>query len=204
MFLNEPNREELRQGDIIQGLYFPMMNCRTMEILGIPLEEEPQQENSLGLSARAERKSGFHLFSAKLLIARGLSIILSQCCDLERRNNNQDAIAMIVAPLRSIGRHIRDNSEKFSNLQSNILTHFVNQYYIPQYSPLQSDYMVDFNLMVSIPQGEYNYILSRKVLQMTDEARARFKIKLTHHFGRAFDEHEDKLLQQARTELMTK
>lgn len=193
MFTETPNLNELRQGDIIQGLYYPLMKCKTIRLLGEPTDSGAETSDTLSLSATAERKSGFYWFPAQIPVFRGHSVVLSQCCDLERRNGNQDAIAFVIAPLKEIPRLIRSDPDRLDRLKENSLRHYVNLFYIPHHPPLSQDYIIDFNMVVSIPQGEYDFALSKKILQMTDEARVCLKLKIANHFGRPADEGEKEL-----------
>lgn len=48
--------------------------------------------------------------------------------------------------------------------------------------------MVDFSQISSIPGSEYSNLISRKVLQLLDSERVKFKIKLAAYVGRLTDE----------------
>jgi hypothetical protein len=62
-------------------------------------------------------------------------------------------------------------------------------FYIPPHEKLGAvEWTVDYNQVFSIPSAEYPDILANRVLQMTDDARVRFKIKLAWCLGRLTDE----------------
>jgi hypothetical protein len=191
MFTATPNRDELRQGDILQGLHYPLMKCEQLRLIGEPADPAASVGGIFSLSAVTERESGVHWFTAQVQVSRGYYIVLSQCCDLERCNGKLEAPAFVVASLVDIPYPIRTDPEKLRNLQQNRLQDFVNLFYIPQYSPLPQAHMVDFSMPVSVPRSEFDFALSGKVLQMTDEARVCFKVKLISHFGRLTSEEQE-------------
>jgi len=47
------------------------------------------------------------------------------------------------------------------------------------------DWRVHFNQVVSIPNSEVQFLLQRKILQLNDRTRMRFKIKLAFTTGRS-------------------
>ena len=187
MFTERPNQEELRQGDIIEGVYYPTLNCENLRLIGEPNHQTLSDERP-DLIAETIKKQGVTLFTAQVQVFRGFGIIISQCCDLALRSGKLEVPAFVISPLVEISYNLQNNSEKLSKFQENSLHSFVNLFYIPQQEPLPKSYMVDFNRMVSLPRTEFNFVLSKKVLQMTDEDRVKFKIKLSHQFGRATQE----------------
>src|SRR5207249_9180729 len=96
--------------------------------------------------------------------------------------------AFVVAPLIQIAHLIVSDTKRLEEFRQNPLVGFANVFYIPQHTPLPSELMADFTRVFSVPQSEYRYTLSQKVLQMTDEARVLLKKKLTYHFARPTDE----------------
>jgi len=188
MFIETPNSEELRQGDIIEGLYYPSINCENIRLIGESTNQSSSENTELSLTAVSEKKEGFTFLTAQIKVFRGFVIILSQCCDLALRNGKLEVPAFVIAPLVDISYPIRTKPENLYKLQENSLKSFVNLFYIPRQEPLQQEYMVDFNRVTSLPRAEFKFALSKKVLQMTDEARVQFKLKLASHFGRPTQE----------------
>ncbi|HEY9708247.1 MAG TPA: hypothetical protein V6D48_08590, partial [Oculatellaceae cyanobacterium] len=188
MFTQVLNKAELRQGDIIEGLYYPLINCGTLRILGEATNQPLSQNEDLSLTAISEKKEGVTFLTAQVKVLRSFVVVLSQCCDLALRNDKLEAPAFVIAPLFEVPYQIKTKSERLSKLQENSLENFVNLFYIPQNEPLPQDYVVDFGRLTSLPRAEFNFTLSKKVLQMTDEARVLFKLKLASHFGRPTQE----------------
>ena len=61
---------------------------------------------------------------------------------------------------------------------------FANLFFIPTTPPLTQNSVVNFNKVFSVPQAEFAFALSNKVLQMKDDERVKFKLKLGYHFSR--------------------
>jgi hypothetical protein len=191
MFMPELNRNELRQGDIIYGLYYPSMKCETLGLVGRVASPSTPVTESLSLSAVTEKSYGIEWMSAQVQVFRGFSIILSQCCDLERRNGKLNYPAFVISPLQDIPYPIRTYPERLVDFQENSLGKYINNFYILQSPPLPQAYQVDFSMVVSVPRSEFDFALTGKVLQMTDEARVRFKLKLGQHFSRPTQDEID-------------
>ncbi|MGI9106561.1 MAG: hypothetical protein ACR2G4_09965 [Pyrinomonadaceae bacterium] len=189
MFNTTPNLEELRQGDIVQGLYYPLMKCSDLRIIGtITNPYEPHRENLTLTSVPGGNKYGRNLFLANIEVFGGYSVIISQCCDLELHNGRLDNPAFVAAPLIDIPALIQRDKEKLLRFQENQLESFVNLFHIQQQAPLLQAYAVDFSRLVSIVNSDYQFALAGKILQMTGRNRVRFKIKLGRHFGRPTQE----------------
>lgn len=197
MFIETPDRSQLRQGDIIKGLFYPQINCEKLQLTGQPfvdLTDTTTESKQGNLLAVAEKKHGFTMFTAQVKVFCGFFVILSQCCDIARRQGKLEIPAFAVSPLLEIPYSVRNSSEKLNELQSNRLESFINFFYVFEKQPLLQDYVVDFNQIVSLPRSEFDFALSRKVLQMTDKSRISFKLKLSSHFGRPTQEELDSKL----------
>jgi hypothetical protein len=87
--------------------------------------------------------------------------------------------------------HQKFDQEKFNIFKSNSRENYISSFFIAQQSPIQKDYFVDFNQIISFPRTQYGFLLKNKILQMTDKTRIQFKLKLSSHFGRATQEERD-------------
>ncbi|MEB3189561.1 MAG: hypothetical protein VKL42_04370 [Snowella sp.] len=200
MFIDNPDLNELRQGDIIQGLFYPEISCSEISLIGKPaniLVHETigsGEEQLPNLIANLEKKSkqGLSGFTAQINVYYGFFIVISQCCDLAKRDDGKPkSLAFVTAPLLDIPYTIKNNQEKLNVLKSNNLETYISSFFIAQQPPLTKDYSVDFNQIVSFPKTQYDFLLKNKILQMTDETRIQFKLKLSSHFGRATQEERD-------------
>jgi hypothetical protein len=189
MFVDQANNTVLRQGDILQGLYYPLMVCRDLPLIGTSTDPVSVEE-PLSLLARSKSKHSVDWLDAQLQVCRVLAIVLSQCCDLELRNEKLQINSFIVSPLLKLEYQITSDPERYETFKRNPISDYVNWFYLPHRPPLIDERMVDFNRLVSIPRAEYGLALRGKILQMTDEARVRLKVKLSQHFGRPLPEEQ--------------
>jgi hypothetical protein len=205
MFIDNPDLAELRQGDIIQGLFYPEISCSEISLVGKPAnlfanETVGNGEEQLpNLIAKLDKKGkqGLSGFTAQINVYYGFFIVISQCCDLARRDGGKPkSSAFVTAPLLEIPYDLnKDNpkfdQEKFNIFKSNSLETYISSFFIAQKFPIKKDYLVDFNQIVSFPRTQYDFLLKNKILQMNDKTRIQFKLKLISHFGRATQEERD-------------
>lgn len=198
MFVEEFDQSELRQGDIIQGLFYPELNCSDLHLIGTPdnnltnLEHLAEVEPNLLALKENKQKEGLSVFTAQIKVYYGYFILITQCCDIAKREKGKPNIsAFVVSPLLEVPYQIRQNLEKLTELKANNQGSFTNFFYIHQHQPLLQDNVIDFNRVVALPRSQYDFALSRKVLQMTDKERVRFKLKLGSHFARPTQEERE-------------
>lgn len=198
MFVEQIDTTELRQGDIIRGLFYPELNCSDLHLIGTPdlnssnltLNAEVQA-NLLALTDK-KPKEGLTVLTAQMKVYYGYFILITQCCDIAKREKGKPNLsAFVISPLVEVPYPIRQNPDNLSELQANNQGTYINFFYIPSHQHLSQDYVVDFNRVVALPRSQYDFVLSRKVLQMTDHQRVKFKLKLGSHFARPTQEELD-------------
>jgi hypothetical protein len=187
MFLPEQDRVQLRQGDIVFGLFYPILNCTNLFLIGRAMPTAPDDPCDIS-PLTVQTKPYGNTLTAQINVVRSHSIVLSQCCDLELRDGRLSSPAFVVSPLTPVPYTIRTNALNLERLQRNSLTDYSSLYYIRAQAPLIEDCMVDFSTVASVTNKDYSLALSGKVLQMTDAERVRFKTKLAAHFGRPTEE----------------
>lgn len=185
MFKREADKTRLRQGDILEGFYYPVFKSSEMRLVGNP--RPPQSSISpLTLEPRLVEKSRLQ---AMLDVERCFVIVLSQCCELQvNQQGKPDVPAFVLAPLVDTPYNIRIKPENLEKFRANSTKDYVNLFHISQRTPLTSECAVDFNKVFSVQAGDYQFALKGKVLEMTDEARVLLKVKLGLHFGRPTQE----------------
>ena len=194
---------ELRQGDIIQGLFYPEIFCSKISLIGKPCDDFTRQiiidseENiSSNLIATEEKcKRGLLGFTAQINVYHGFFIIISQCCDIAKRSDGYPkSQALVAAPLLEVSGDIKKDEDKLIKLKANNSLSYTDSFFILQNQPLRQEYIVNFSQIISFPKKEYHFLLKNKILQMSDEARVSFKKKLSFYFGRPTQEEEDSKL----------
>lgn len=198
MFVEELEQSELRQGDIIQGLFYPELNCSDLHLIGTPdnnltnLQLNAEVQPNLVALTENKPKEGLAIFTAQIKVSYGYFILVTQCCDIAKRDKGKPNLsAFVVSPLLEVPYPIRKDTEKLTELQANNQGSFINFFYIHQEQPLSQDHVIDFNRVVALPRSQYDFALARKVLQMTDKDRVRFKLKLGSHFARPTQEERE-------------
>lgn len=186
MFVANPDLTQLRQGDIVFSLFYPILNCGNLQLVGRAVPGEGQDYNLAPLTV--QMKPYGDTLAALLNVVRRPSIILSQCCDLQLRDGKLMNPAFVISPLTPIPYLIRTSEPNLERLRSNTLTDYSSLYHIRVHDPLEEDCMVDFSTSVSVVSKDHSLALSGKVLQMTDAERVKFKTKLAAHFGRPTEE----------------
>ncbi|BCA55331.1 hypothetical protein W02_24710 [Nitrospira sp. KM1] len=186
MFTASPDQNALRQGDIISGLYVPFIKNRDLELIGKLTGEDSSSTETLRLTPTLVNTK---YFQGIVKFLPSLTIVVSQCCDVEGRNGKLEAPSFVIAPIEPfrILRIAKDASET-AKFQQNNLTDYSNFFYIEPTDLISEPSFVNLNRVFSIHQDDYPIALKNKRLQMTDECRISFKLKVANHFGRPTEE----------------
>ena len=182
--------DALRQGDIISGVPFPLLAANHIKVLSDPV---PNADGTLGVTPTKfvnPREDEWTI--AQVPVRFCICIVLSNCCDLELRGGKVPAYYINLARLREIPSDTRKNTVNFASLQANRDPRdpnspgYIDYFYLQEDPALRNvDWRVHFNQVVSIPNSEVQFLLQRKILQLNDRTRMRFKIKLAFTTGRS-------------------
>lgn len=195
MFLQVADADCLRQGDILQGIPFPRLASGEVAILG-RLTPETSQPDVPKLSAITNtHREDQNWLLAQVPVRLSYCAIVSQCCDLEPRNGKLDIPTFAAARLRPIPKAILSDPQRLASLRANKDPRggsdpgYINLFHIPAHVLLdKKEWIVDYNQIFCIPREEFPSILKRKILQMEDDWRVKFKIKLATCLTRMTDE----------------
>ena len=192
MFVDSPDLTCLRQGDILANIPFPQIVTRRTLFLGAASLERP---GDLSFNPHSPTVRELPMYTCQVESRIAFAIIISQCCDLEPREGNRiEQPTIALARLAPIPRGIVESPTSIAALRSNSDPRvpgasYLNLFYVPSRPELHGkEWMVDFGQTASIPSNEFPAILGRKVLQMTDDSRIRFKIRLSASFARFTEE----------------
>jgi hypothetical protein len=172
----------LRQGDIIADLFFPVVRQSAVKYLATrvagsevnvqlqPTIEQPQGSRRQYLTALTTG-----------IVAHGA--VISQCCDLDRTHPKT---SFVVCRLLALDR------AKYRNVESLIenvdpygaVRPHLQFFYLGEIAGLQGDYIADFALTLAVPWGDYDFVLQKKILQMDQLHRNKFRVKVGAHYGR--------------------
>jgi hypothetical protein len=203
MFVPVADMTCLRQGDILDGVPFPRLSSAETRVLGrLPVDLSQPTVPQLPAHTDTHRDDPRWLV-AQVPVRLSYCAVISQCCDLEPRNQRITLPAFALARLIPIPAQIMEDAQRFSSLKSNKDPRvgsdpgYVNLFYVPALPELNGkEWIVDFNQTVSIPGKEFPSILRSKKLQMEDDWRVKFKIKLATCLARLTDEERAAGLEQ--------
>jgi hypothetical protein len=182
----------LRQGDILQGIPFPLMDHAKIQVLGDVASAEDFISIPILTPKMHNHRGDPEWATAVAPVRFGFCAVLTNCCDLEPRDGKVLVHAVVLARLRSIPEDIKRNQTQFDSLRANkdprdrTDAGYIEYFYLESHELLQQqDWRVHFNQVVSLPTTDITMLLRRKVLQLDDRTRMKFKIKLGFTFMRA-------------------
>jgi hypothetical protein len=193
MFISDADMTCLRQGDILANIPFPQLATKDTAFLG---SASLHQLGDLQFSPQSKMIRDLPMYVCQVQARIGFAAVVSQCCDLAPRDGNRiDQPTIALARLVPISARVLNDPQKITNLRSNSDPRvpgaaFLNLFHIVARDQLNGhDWVVDFGQIFSIPSAEFPAIMVRKILQMDDDHRVRFKIRLSASFAR-FTEDE--------------
>lgn len=183
----------LRQGDILQGIPFPLLDATKLSILG-QIRADGSNPSPVLVPTTHVHRSDAGYYWAQLPVKLAFAVVISNCCEVEPRHGKLLQPAFMVARLIPIKESIRRDADKLSSLRANKdprsdAPGYIDYFYVESHPKLDGkDWMVDYSQVVSIPNSEFPGILTKKMVQMTIRSRVKFKIKLAVYYGRIEDE----------------
>jgi hypothetical protein len=176
------NPPSLRQGDVISNVFFPLTKPNLLKFIatyksgaGTAVKLEPLIEKPSG--ARNEYVQSI----THGVIAHGA--IISQCCDLDKKHPKSSFSLCRLVPLdRARYRSVEvllENIDPWGPENP----HFQFFYY-GRIDGLDGEFVADFALLTSLGWADYDLILSKKVHQLDDLNRNKFRVKIGAFFGR--------------------
>jgi hypothetical protein len=180
------NPQSLRQGDIITSVFFPLTRPGVLRFLGTygsgtgtDINLEPFVETPPG-SVKKYVQAISHGVVAH-------AAVISQCCDLDRKHPRTSFSLCRLIPFEP---HRYRNAEA---LVSHIdpwgpeNPHF-QFFYLGEVGGLEGEHLADFGFVTSFGWSDYQFILGRKLHQLDDLNRNKFRVKIGAFFGRPTDE----------------
>jgi hypothetical protein len=195
MFVEVADTTCLRQGDILEGIPFPRLAAGEISILGTISHETPQPHVPRLTAATSTHRDDPSWIAAQVPVRLSYCAIISQCCDLEPRSGRMVIPTFALARLIPIPQSINSDAQRLASLRSNKDPRvgsdpgFINFFHIPSHPRLSgSEWVVDYNQTISVPGREFPAILAKKILQMENDWRVKFKIKLATCLARLTEE----------------
>jgi hypothetical protein len=196
MYEESPNLIELRQGDILSGVYLPRFSLVDTHFL-----HTIKTDGTLKYSDMVMMKT-----------ATNFAAVISQCCEFNPGKRNSFSLAQVVGlgarrtlPRRSFSFNLaeivtwkkfvknRDNIDPW--LKANTLDgerfQCVNVYVLRPDGKHFTDYqMIDFSRVFSVRMEEKEGVLSKKVLQLDAAHRIELQDKLAYFYSRQAEDGE--------------
>jgi len=184
--LEHDSPPSLRQGDVISNVFFPLTRPALLKYLatywsgsGADIKLEALIETPQGSRVKYVQSVSHGL------VAHGS--VISQCCDLDKRHPKASFSLCRLIPL---DRHRYKNLDA---LTTNIdpwgpeNPHFQFFYY-GAIKGLEGEWLADFGLLMSLSWADYDLILRKKVEQLDDLSRNKYRVKVGAFFGRPTEE----------------
>jgi len=176
------NPPALRQGDVISSVFFPLTKPSLLRYMGT---YGSGSGIDLRLDTLIEKPPGArHEYVQALchgVVAHGA--VISQCCDLDKKHPKSSFSLCRLIPLE------RARYRNMDVLVTNIdpwgpeNPHYQFFYY-GRIDGLQEEFLADFGLLTSFGWADYDLILRKKVHQLDDLNRNKFRVKVGAFFGR--------------------
>jgi hypothetical protein len=160
------NGDTLYQGDIISDFHFHIL------------------EN--GVAVKKDETGGVHMATdadnndaALLMIETKKTpvMILSQSCDIQRRNN------VIICPVYNLATFVSDNTINSDTLRSIRGRKIYYWFYLPAFGSIQES-IADLQTMVYIPRSIVEKYLPKRIASLNDLGRHHLGWTLANYFGR--------------------
>jgi hypothetical protein len=191
----EPNC--FRQGDIIQAVPFPIIDGEMSVLSRIDHEGDVRTPHPNVLAIPTEHRNTKDCITAQIKMRLSLGAVLAHCCELELRNGRCLLPTIPVARLIPVKPSISNDESKIASLRGNkdprntANPGYIDYFYLAAHERLNNmEWVVDYCQISSIPGTEYATLLRRKILQLSNRDRVKFKIKLAAFMGGRLTEEE--------------
>jgi len=195
----QTEKDCLRQGDVLDAVPFPIFESESAILGKIDHGSSIELPYPKIVAIPREHRSQKDCVTMQMKTKFAPGAVLAHCCELELRNGKCLLPMIAIARLVPLKASIIKEPEKLASLRSNkdprTPEGYLDYFYFSAHERIGgAEWAADFSQIASIPGAEYQYLLHRKVLQLLDRERVKFKIKLAAYLGRLTDEeHELKL-----------
>jgi hypothetical protein len=191
MFAQHHDTTTLRQGDIIEDVCFPLSRIQaTLKFLGTL---KPGVSPQVELIPDTERIGKSSFLTAQISVVPSFCMVLSQDCDVDRTQNPPPP-SFAMCRLVPVPEKIKKDPTLFERLRLNIDPYggerpFYQLFYVGSHSRLGSgEYVADYGMPMALAWTDYNALLKRKILELDDHSRAKFRVKAGAYFARPAQE----------------
>lgn len=149
-------------------------------------------ESALRLLSETTANSATRWLTGQIPVTVSFCAVLSQCCDVDAHQKRPPP-CFTLCRMVPVPDSIKKRDEFYRLLKENVDPYgdqrsFFSLFYFGSHASLDAEYIADFGQVMSVRWNDYSKVLRRKVLQLLDIERAKFRVKAGAHFGRATDE----------------
>ena len=119
MFVEVADATCLRQGDILGGIFFPLLQAAEIRILGTITPETPHAGVPTLVAKTNTHRDDANWLTAQYRSRLSFCAVLSQCCYLEPRTGQLRIPAFSLARLIAIPRGILSDPQGLASLRAN-------------------------------------------------------------------------------------
>jgi hypothetical protein len=195
MFVNDPDASCLRQGDILRSIPYPLLHADNVRILGRLGEGGDWNPASFKDDEIEPRK--LPAWTCQMPARVGFAVVISQCCDIAPQHGKIIQATIAFARLVPVPVAIAKDPARLESLRANKYPlnpddpGYINYFYVAPHEELaEQEWIVDYGQVLSIPSSAFPAILKSRVLQMDNDSRIRFKVKLAASYGRILPEED--------------
>lgn len=192
---SEIDRTSLRQGDVLVGIPFPIMDAELAVLGRIDGETGIQSPHPRIVTIPREHRSQNDCFTVQVKARIANCAVVAHCCELELRNGRCLLPMISVARIIPVKASIAGDAARLESLRANKDPRntqdpgFIDYFYLQPSALLGDiDCVVDLSQIAPVPSSEYPTLLRRKALQLQNTDRIKFKIKLAAFLTRLTDE----------------
>lgn len=186
MFVQNPDMTTLRQGDVIADVLFPLARMdRAIAFLGTYSPAIGHFEPTTETMGRSQYQS------AQLPVTVTLCAVFSQDCDVDSRQEHPPP-AFLLCRVMEVPESLR-RSAGYLNLQGNVDPYgearpYFQLFYLGPIVGRDGVFMADYAQVMTVAWSDYRHVLKKKILELDNVERAKFRVKAGAHIGRPADE----------------
>lgn len=164
----------LRQGDLLKEVHF--LGALSFADITVPTP--------------VAGEAALRQWTVNQQLSSGFVMVMSHCCEIATQNGVK-LTTVILAPLRDVAKATepkRVAELKQSNFvdRDNPAASYLKYFYVEANPllPFHDGAIADFSKCFSVRKTSYDLLLSKKILQMDEEARFNMSLKLALYFHR--------------------
>lgn len=186
-----------RQGDIVAGVPVPLFEGidKLLGLANVRSGESYFTTPSVEFEPVPHWNDPHYFSAARVKVRLSYCAVLSNCCSLEVRTGKLQLQSITFARLMPVDPNLRKDEYLWERIKANgdprTEPHALRYFYISPDERLENkEWLVDFSQILSLPKPAFKEALKRKILQMDDRTRVKFKIRAGWYIARLNEEEK--------------